>query len=123
MERGEALSWLRVGDLSMRDSLNSAYLILSEPARTLLKCIAMLPFSYDLGSVFRGEDELVEELVEAGMLRRDDHAHGYRLQPLVRAFAIDAEAPPRFDASAHVLWPGTDIERQLLAPDGVSRAS
>jgi hypothetical protein len=86
------LNWLRIGDLSVRDSLNSAYLQLDESARTLLHLLARcsldgsVGWADDLGMVVPADDELVDELVKAGMLRYGQPAGAYRLDPLVRAF-------------------------------------
>jgi hypothetical protein len=109
-EPGALLDWLRVGDLSVRESLNSAYVQLGDPARALLRRLALLSAERsllwasgcDLGPAAPVEDELVdgepveelaEELAEAGMLRRRVHPGEYRLDPLIQAFVVD-QAPP-----------------------------
>jgi hypothetical protein len=88
-QNGNALSWLCIGDLSMRESLRSAYLTLSQPAQILLHWLARTSAD-DISPLPSEEDELVDELVDAGILT---HAHhdfaGLRLSPLVRAFALD----------------------------------
>jgi hypothetical protein len=38
--------------------------------------------------------ELAEELIDAGLLRRGDQPGAYRMERLVRAFAMEAGAPP-----------------------------
>ncbi|HEV2342671.1 MAG TPA: helix-turn-helix transcriptional regulator, partial [Actinocrinis sp.] len=66
-----ALSWLCIGDLSMRESLRSAYLTLGQPARILLHWLART--SADNVNPLPSEaDELVDELIDAGILT---HAH------------------------------------------------
>ncbi|MHC0429386.1 XRE family transcriptional regulator [Streptomyces sp. O3] len=93
-EPGVLLDWLRIGDLSVRDSLASAYRRVDERARELLDRLADSPpegsgtYAGD-GSAVPVEDELIEELAEAGMLRRGDRVGEYRLDPLVRAFVAD----------------------------------
>jgi len=88
-QNGSALSWLRIGDLSMRESLRSAYLTLSQPAQILLHWLARTAPD-NVSSLPSEEDELADELIDAGLLT---HAHhdfaGLRLSPLVRAFALE----------------------------------
>lgn len=90
MERDGALNWLRIGDLSLREAFNSAYRDLGDAARTLLARIARLPFRCDPDTVMHDGGELAEELMEAGLLRRGDQPGTYRVDRLVRAFAIEA---------------------------------
>ena len=88
-QSGTALSWLCIGDLSMRESLRSAYLTLSQPARILLHWLARTSGG-DASPLPSEEDELADELIDAGLLT---HAHhglaGQRLSPFVRAFALE----------------------------------
>lgn len=88
-----ALSWLCIGDLSMRESLRSAYLTLGQPARILLHWLART--STDNVNPLPSEaDELVDELIDAGILTHAHHGFvGLRLSPLVRAFALDMAGP------------------------------
>jgi hypothetical protein len=93
---GNALDWLRIGDLSMRESLQSAYLTLSQPAQVLLQRLARTAAD-DVRPLPSQGDELAEELVDAGVLTGAHHGSaGVRLSPLVRAFAlaIAAHDPP-----------------------------
>jgi len=84
-----ALDWLRIGDLSMRESLQSAYLTLSQRARILLLRLANTSAGGER-ALLHHDDELVEEIEEAGMLRQAHHRFGdHCLPPLVRAFALD----------------------------------
>jgi hypothetical protein len=94
MARDEALNWLCIGDLSVRESLRSAYQEVGEAARALLARIALLPFRCDPDSIMRDGRELAEELTDAGLLRRGDQPGTYRVEWLVRAFAIEAGVPP-----------------------------
>lgn len=90
-QNGNALSWLCIGDLSMRETLQSAYLTLSQPTRMLLHWLARSAAD-DLCPLLSEEDQLVDELIDAGMAihSHHDHDHGrLRLSPLVRAFALD----------------------------------
>ena len=88
-QHGNALSWLCIGDLSMRESLRSAYLTLSQPAQILLHWLARTAPD-EVSPLPSEEDELADELIDAGILT---HAHhnfaGLCLSPLVRAFALD----------------------------------
>jgi len=115
MERDGALNWLCIGDLSLRESLNSAYQEVSEAARILLTRIARLSFRCDPDSVMHDGGELAEELVDAGLLRRGGDQPGtYRVERLVRAFAIEAGVPrddhtepsPRIDVPVQASWLG-----------------
>lgn len=110
-----ALNWLRIGDLSLRESLNSAYQKVSEAAAVMLMRIARLPFSCDPDSVMHDGGELAEELMDAGLLRRGDRPGAYQMDRLVRAFAIEVAMPPDghiappmwIDVSMQKLWFGT----------------
>lgn len=93
MEPERALDWLCIGDVSLRESLYSAYQEVSEAARTFLERIARLPLCYDLDSVTYEEGELAEELVDAGLLRRGDQLGTYQVDRLVRAFAVEVGMP------------------------------
>ncbi len=96
---GSALGWLQIGDLSVRKSLASAYRRLGDAARTLLAHLVLMaahePVGWIEGTRQRStypveqeltEDELIEELIDGGMLRRGASPSGYRLDPLVRIF-------------------------------------
>jgi hypothetical protein len=97
---GALLGWLRIGDLSLRQSLASAYAQLGEAARGLLLRLthrtADGPVGPGGGAIGRRprpptvdewvEDDLMDELIEAGMLRPADWPGSVRLDPLVRAF-------------------------------------
>jgi hypothetical protein len=86
-QNGNALAWLCIGDLSIRESLRSAYLTLSQPARILLHWLARTAAD-EVSPLPAEEDGLVDELIDAGMLTQDDIA-GLHLPPLVRSFALD----------------------------------
>ncbi len=95
---GGALDWLRIGDLSVRESLQSAYLTLSQAARMLLHWLARTARDAP-HPVPADDDELVDELVDAGMVVHGHHdLGGLRLSPLVREFALgtaSSSAGPR----------------------------
>jgi hypothetical protein len=99
-EPGALLDWLRIGDVSMRGLLSSAYLQLGEAAQTLLHQLARrwpgepVGWAGDLASVVPVDDEVVDELAAAGMLRHDERVGAYRLDPLVRAFVMRYATPP-----------------------------
>ncbi|BCJ51452.1 hypothetical protein Asp14428_29270 [Actinoplanes sp. NBRC 14428] len=88
-QSGSALNWLCIGDLSMRETLRSAYLTLSHQARMLLHWLARTAED-DVRPLPAADDELADELIDAGLL--DDNAHhgGLTLSPLVRIFALEA---------------------------------
>ncbi|MFI5916436.1 hypothetical protein [Dactylosporangium sp. NPDC051541] len=88
-QHGSALSWLCIGDLSMRETLRSAYLTLSQPARILLHWLARITGN-DAGPLRSDEDELADELIDAGLLiHAQPEPAAQRLSPLVRAFALE----------------------------------
>jgi hypothetical protein len=88
-QHGNTLNWLSIGDLSMRESLRSAYLTLSQPAQGLLHWLARTATD-EVSPLPPHEDELVDELIDAGILTGTGHdLAGLRLSPLVRAFAVD----------------------------------
>jgi hypothetical protein len=103
-EPGALLNWLRIGDFSVRDSLNSAYLQLGGAAQTLLHQLARrspgepIVRADDLSSAVPVDneslDELVDELAAAGMLCHDEHVGVYRLNSLVRAFVVRYTTSP-----------------------------
>ncbi|MEU6062556.1 XRE family transcriptional regulator [Streptomyces sp. NPDC047097] len=115
LERPEALlDWLSVGDLSLREVLNSAHLGLSEPASELLDLLADLPdpVHQELRadeSILAGADQLIDELTEAGMLRPTERLGGYRLDPLARAFVADRDP-------AHNLLPRRSVPFPRIRP-------
>ena len=109
-QSGSALKWLSIGDLSMRESLRSGYLTLSQPARILLHWLARTAPD-EVSPLPSEEDELADELIDAGLLA---HAHhglaGLSLSPLVRAFALEmagsmARDLPVDAGSARAGWP------------------
>jgi hypothetical protein len=90
------LDWLRIGDLSVRELLDTVYAQLDDAARALLCHLARS--GGDLlapGCVHRaivappGDDDQYEQLAEAGMLRWGASPGTYRVDPLVRAFVSD----------------------------------
>jgi hypothetical protein len=102
-QNGNALSWLCIGDLSMRESLRSAYLTLSQPAQILLHELAR-SIAGDVGPLPSEEDEFADELIDAGILAHASYDFaGVRLSPLVRAFVLDMAA-----SMAHALPVVTD---------------
>ena len=94
-EPGALLRWLRIGDLSVHDSLLSAYLRLDGRAQDLLNQLAGITPGGPLdrtgrrtwGPALLVQDERVEELAEAGMLRQGPT--GVRLDPMVRALLAE----------------------------------
>lgn len=104
MRPDKALQWLCIGDLSLRESLNSAYQEVSAPARTLLTRMAQLPFYCDPDSVMHDGGELAEELVDAGLLRHGDQPGTYRVERLVRAFSMAACVPSADHIEGHLLY-------------------
>ncbi|MFJ8039538.1 hypothetical protein ACIRBX_03360 [Kitasatospora sp. NPDC096147] len=93
VEPSALLDWLCVGDLSMREAINSAHVQLGEAAAGLIDRLAVLPERelWAEDPVLAGAEEAVDELVEAGMLRPGERHGGYRLDPLVRAFVRDRD--------------------------------
>ncbi|MFE7764901.1 helix-turn-helix domain-containing protein [Streptomyces sp. NPDC057438] len=117
LDRPEALlDWLSVGDLSMREILNSAHVQLGDPASDLLDRLAHLPEPELRGdeSILAGADQLIDELVEAGMLRTTERFGAYRLDPLARAFVADRDP-------AHNLLPRRSVPFPRMRPRAGAR--
>ncbi|MEV6872957.1 helix-turn-helix domain-containing protein [Amycolatopsis sp. NPDC051128] len=97
---GNTVDWLCLGDLSLRQSLESAYNTLSLPARELLREIARTPAGTP-GFLPAGQDELAEEIADAGLLTHaDPYLDGHGLPPPVRDFVLSAIEPHGHDFSA-----------------------
>ncbi|MFI9531110.1 NB-ARC domain-containing protein [Micromonospora rosaria] len=92
-DRQRLLDRLRVGDLSVRDRLASAFRRLQPAAREALALLA----ARDRGSVSRAGlgvpadvgDDMVETLVDSGLLQYTPIAGRFRLPPLVRLFVTE----------------------------------
>jgi|GEM_PF-2788913 len=110
------LDWLSIGDLCMREVLNSAHLQLGDDASDLLDRLVNLPHLELRAdeSVLAGCDRLIDELVEAGMLRPTERLGGYRLDPLARAFAADRDP-------AHNLLPRCSVPFPRIRPAAALR--
>jgi hypothetical protein len=98
------LDWLRIGDVSVRDRLASVYRRLSPPAMSVLRQLGRgaedevdVPgVASALGLGVLAVDELLEELVEVGLLRSTGRPGGRRTDPLLHAFAAEqAVSAPR----------------------------
>jgi hypothetical protein len=120
LDRPEALlDWLSIGDLSMREVLNSAHVHLSDRASDLLDRLANLPQPELRAdeSIPAGADQLFDELVEAGMLRATERLGTYRIDPLARAFVADRDPArnllPRRSVPFPRIRPRADV-RQLI---------
>lgn len=79
------LARLRIGDLSMMDTIRSTYLTLSIPAQILLHTIARTD---GRSATERIDDDLTDELVDAGLTHGPQDGDELRLPALVRAFAL-----------------------------------
>ncbi|GAB3162474.1 hypothetical protein GCM10027258_81560 [Amycolatopsis stemonae] len=83
---GNTVDWLSVGDLSLRDSLASAYRTLGPAARELLELLAQTPPG-ELAALPPAPDELTEEIADAGLLTHaDPYLHG--VSAPVREFVL-----------------------------------
>ena len=95
------LDWLRIGDLSMREMLDTVYAQLDDASRTLL-CRLARQGGARTGAHFEhrailappGEEDHFEQLAEAGMLRWETASGMYRVDPLVSAFVADLDRQP-----------------------------
>ena len=97
---GNTADWLSVGDLSLRDCLESAYRTLGTPARELLERLARTPAS-GFDAVSAALDELVEEIADAGLLTHaDPYLDGHALLPPVRDFVLSTVESGGHDLSA-----------------------
>ena len=89
-EPGRLLAWLRLGDISVRAALDSAFAPLSGPAATVLEQLVRRPAGRTVQAPPTvSDDDLLGELVDAGMLRRGPEPGSYRLDELVRAFVVE----------------------------------
>ncbi|SFW91051.1 helix-turn-helix domain-containing protein [Amycolatopsis australiensis] len=95
-DHGQALDWLSVGDLSVLEMLRSAYGMLNPAAREMLWRLARSSAEEPLPVATDRDEQLVEEIADAGLLAHWHHGTGAcRLSPLVRAFVLRvAEAMP-----------------------------
>ncbi|MER5862957.1 helix-turn-helix transcriptional regulator [Kitasatospora sp. NPDC002040] len=112
------LDWLAVGDLSMREALNSAHLELSDRASELLDLLAKRPESElrTEESIPAGSDDLIDELVDAGMLGAGLRPGSHRFDPLVRAFVSDRDP-------AHNLLPRRELPFPRMRPEPLTGGS
>lgn len=109
-EPGVLPRWLRIGDVSVQQALNSAYQSLSGRAKALLDYLAkQAPCEHIILNADGDADEQIEELAEAGMLRHGSNTYAYRLDALIRAFVTDRRAP----GSRPPLPPSTDSQLPL----------
>ncbi|HEX9335528.1 MAG TPA: hypothetical protein VF892_06570, partial [Pseudonocardiaceae bacterium] len=114
------LDWLRVGDLSVWNALDSAYTGISEPAKRLLhQLVAPATRStpvVDLCGRCPVDDELVAELADAGMVRIDGRPGTYRLDSLARAFVAERAMPAEVPAVHGI--PCQPSGPELIVPAG-----
>lgn len=99
---GNTLDWLNVGDLSLRDSLESAYRTLSAPARELLaQLVRTSPGALD--AMPAAVAELAEEIADTGLLTHDGpYLDGHGVPPPVRDFVLGTLEPRGHGFSAPV---------------------
>ena len=124
VKSGALLDWLRIGDISVRDRLASAYRMLTLPARNVLEQLVRgaacevdtSAVARALGLTLWGVEELLEELVGAGMLRRGAVPGGYRLDRLIHSFAVDQAVVPVRGARIPVV-DGVDAHLSSQAAD------
>jgi hypothetical protein len=113
-DRNRMMDILSVGDVNVRDRYASAYKLL--PPTVQQAILDLVPdgtgwttagdFAAATGVAVHTADELLESLVDAGLLTRTSSAGRYRMSTLVSAFI----AGVRFDAG-HVVAPAVDGER------------
>ncbi|HET6705985.1 MAG TPA: hypothetical protein VFH84_13495, partial [Amycolatopsis sp.] len=114
--RERLLDSLGVGDVHVRDRFTAAYEGLSAAGRA-----AVHHFGSDgttpariaaaLGVTSETAEELLESIVDAGLLRRADVAGCYAIPTLVKAFAAERRVPSRFP----------DRREQFPYPPGTAR--
>jgi hypothetical protein len=117
------LDWLRVGDLSVWDALNSAYEGLTAPAISLLHRLVAVAPGPRSGAEGRHpmDDELLAELADAGMLRHCGDRRSYRVDSLARAFVAERAVQNSVSNQQMPNQPGERtgrLVRDLIAPRG-----
>ena len=101
------LDWLRIGDLSVREMLDTVYAQLDDASRALLcrlarqgglrQGVARMGAHNDAQRTILappGEEDHFEQLAEVGMLRWETATGMYRVDPLVSAFVSDLVGQP-----------------------------
>jgi hypothetical protein len=88
-DHGRALDWLTIGDLSVLETVRSAYDSLAPAAREMLGFLARSPVADPAPMTTDRDEQLIEEIADAGLLAHWRHDTGQcRLSPLVRAFVL-----------------------------------
>jgi DNA polymerase III delta prime subunit len=113
------LDWLRIGDVSVRARLMSAYLELTLPAKGALKQVGRgTPGEVDVAAIAAAlrvgvfaADELLEELGNVGLLRSDSRSGRRRTDALLHAFAVEQAI-----RSTHRVTRIRDGELDLIVP-------
>jgi hypothetical protein len=97
-ESDRVMDTLSVGDVNVRDRFASAYETLSPVGRQVIGRLALngarwmtaAEVAIQAEVAVETADELLESLVDAGLLRRDNASGRYAVSPLVGVFAADA---------------------------------
>jgi DNA-binding SARP family transcriptional activator len=100
---GGVLTQLAIGDLSLHDRLERAWLALDDEEREVLWLLAHLPLTvvpdWLVPAGTAGSQDAGPALADASMLCQDPGTGWYRIAPLVDSFVL-AQAPPRPDAAS-----------------------
>jgi hypothetical protein len=99
---GEAsvLDWLRAGDTSVRRSLHRAYQALDPAARRAFRRLGHGPGEFgpgplagEMGISASEAEQLLDQLVDGGLLQTSRHSAGYHLPALFAVFAQELHRP------------------------------
>jgi DNA polymerase III delta prime subunit len=91
------LDWLSIGDLSVREMLDTGYAQLDDASRTLLGRLVRRDGALAAGRLVSappGDEDRYEQLAESGLLRWEQPAGTYRADTLTRAFITDLARSP-----------------------------
>jgi DNA polymerase III delta prime subunit len=102
-DRSRLMDNLSVGDLNVRDRLASAYRLLSIAGRDAMHHLGLsgavhataYSLARDMNIPMDSADELLESLVDAGLLTRTSVTGRYSVSTLVSVFAAEAAVPSR----------------------------
>ncbi|WP_322767798.1 hypothetical protein [Frankia sp. Cr1] len=126
-DRGVALDRLSIGDVNVRDRFASAYQLLSPAGRAVVHHLGLheagwttaIGVAAGTGIPVESADELLESMVNVGLLRRANAAGRYRVPRLVSVFAMDVQRDA--ERPAPVIASNIDCSSPAILPVNVTR--